>query len=157
MQKHHENWWCFVICFLIFSMFTAYLESIMTQYWVTFHILYIQKHLIMQIHCLIVKNDQTIIIFMRLRWWLNFLYDDMEKLEVCHDLLWVPYANAKTFRIVWTITKMVLCFSPWTMLFRVIYQSTIFPSLYRRYLYIKWYYWIFWYTSSPLALSGRYI
>ena len=52
-----------------------------TQYWVTIHILYmlyIQKPLLLQIHWLSVKNDKTIIIFMRLRWCLNFLNDGME-------------------------------------------------------------------------------
>ena len=73
----------------------------------------------MQIHWLSVKNDQTIIIFMHLRWCQNFLYDDMEQLAICRDLLLVLYASAKTFRIVWTITKTVMCFSPWTILFQV--------------------------------------
>ena len=46
----------------------------------------------------------------------------MELLAVCRDLLWVLYANAETFSIVWTISKMVLCFSHSTMLFRVCFK-----------------------------------
>ena len=42
----------------------------------------------------------------------------MEQLAVSHDLLWVLYANAKTFRIMWNIAKMLLRLSPLTMLFR---------------------------------------
>ena len=49
---------------------------------------------------------------------LNFFYEDMEQLAVPHDLLWVVYAKAKTFRIVRVIANPLLYFSPWTILFR---------------------------------------
>ena len=42
---------------------------------------------------------------------LKLLYDDMEQLAVCRELLWVLYANANKFRTVWTVVKIELCFS----------------------------------------------
>ena len=79
---------------------------------------------------------------------LNFLYDDVEQLAVSHDLLWVLYANAKTFRIVWTMAKMLLRFCSWTMMFR--------EALNYHFPFSKAYYWTFGYNLTPLALSGRY-
>ena len=55
-----------------------------------------------------------------------FLYEDMEQLAVPHGLLWVLYANAKTFRIVRATAKLLLRFSHWSMLFRESFKVSFF-------------------------------
>ena len=126
------------------------------QYWVTCHILYmlyIQKPLLMQIHWMSVKNDKTIIFYapkMMLKlfvWWHGTIsslsWSIMGSIHKCKDI-----KNCLNNR------KKVLWFSPWTMLFRLSFKV---PFSLRCNLCLEWYYWTFWYTSSPLALSGRYI
>ena len=50
---------------------------------------------------------------------LKLLYDDMEELAACRGLLWVLYAYEKTFKIVLTIAKIVLCYMLFPVSFKV--------------------------------------